>query len=70
MKAKLLKKLRKQIVLLERNGRFKVDVDEIGGVKYSTNWIADEKEAKKMRREEILSRANVPKYKNPKRVIR
>jgi len=70
MKAKLLKKLRKQIKLLERNGLFKVDVDIIGGGLYSSDWIADEKKAKKMRREEILLHARQPKHEKPKRVIK
>jgi len=69
MKAKLLKKLRKQIKLLERNGLFKVDVDIIAGEKYSTCWTR-RKEAIEIRREEILLRANTPKYKKPKKVIK
>jgi len=69
MKAKLLKKLRKQIVLLERNGLFKLDVDFIGGATYSSAWT-NEKEARELRRKEILLYARQPKHEKIKRVIR
>jgi hypothetical protein len=55
MKVKLLKKLRKQIELKQRNGKFKVfdNSEYLGGIYYQTDFIS-KTYAIKTRREWIL----------------
>jgi len=58
MKVKLLKKLRKQFELQQRNGKFRVfdNKECIGGIYNQTNFI-DKKEAIEIRRQWILNEA-------------
>jgi hypothetical protein len=55
MKARLLKRLRKQYELQERNGKFRVfdNVECLGGIYNQTNWTTFE-EAVENRRKWIL----------------
>lgn len=58
MKTKLLKRLRKQFELKQRNGKFKVfdNLECLGGIYNQTDFI-DKKEAFKIRSQWILNEA-------------
>lgn len=64
MKTKLLRRLRKRIVLLERNGRYKVLDTKTG---YASKFWLSGRQAIQMRSAEILSLASI--YDVSKKVI-